>query len=92
MSVALQQPALISEEEYLASVDGACPKHEYLSGVVYAMAGGKNRHHMITGNIFGELRHLLRGRRCQPFNSDTAIRLQHRDDVRVLLSGHERDL
>lgn len=82
MSVAQPQLPLLSPEEYLAGEDGAAQKHEYLSGLVYAMAGGTNRHHTIAGNIFATLHARLRGKRCRPFNSDTLVRVQRAADTR----------
>jgi len=73
---------LISVEDYLAGELVSPIKHEYLGGVVYAMAGAKNSHNIIAGNIHGFLHARLRGRKCRPFNSDTK--------VRVLLPTHVR--
>jgi Uma2 family endonuclease len=67
---------LISVEDYLAGEDVSPVKHEYLAGVVYAMAGARNAHNMIVLNIGGELHGRLRGRPCRPFNSDTKVRIQ----------------
>ncbi|MFT6864690.1 MAG: hypothetical protein ACJAVK_003258 [Akkermansiaceae bacterium] len=49
-------------------------KHEYLGGVVHAMAGGKIRHRAASGNLLG-LGSQLRGKSCRPFNSDTKVRV-----------------
>jgi Uma2 family endonuclease len=67
---------LISVEEYLAGELVSPVKHEYLGGVVYAMAGARNVHNIIAGNIFATLHARLRGRRCRPFNSDTKVRIR----------------
>src|SRR6186997_3237432 len=67
---------LISVEAYLAGELVSPTKHEYLAGVVYAMAGARNIHNDIAGNIFGLLHARLRGRPCRPYNSDTKIRLR----------------
>ena len=67
---------LISVEEYLAGELVSPIKHEYLGGVVYAMAGARNVHNLIASNILGTLHGRLRGKRCRPFNSDTKIRLR----------------
>lgn len=82
MSVALHHEGWISPEEYLEGEALADTKHEYVAGVVYAMAGAKNRHNVIANNILGELYSLLRSHRCQPFNSDTKVRIRYGDDVR----------
>ena len=71
-----QRHAFLSPEDFLRGEDGAPHKHEYLNGVVYAMAGGTHRHARIGGNIFGSLYAGLRGIRCQPFNSDLLTRVR----------------
>jgi Uma2 family endonuclease len=73
---------LISVEEYLAGELTSPIKHEYLGGVVYAMAGATNAHNTIAGNTYAAVHVRLRGQRCRPFNSDTKIR--------VHLPGHVR--
>jgi Uma2 family endonuclease len=67
---------LISVADYLAGELVSPIKHEYLGGVVYAMAGARNVQNLIAGNVFGTLHGRLRGRRCRPFNSDTKIRIR----------------
>lgn len=67
-------PRLVTPEEYLAAELLATHKHEYVGGVVYAMAGGRNRHHRIASNIGGMLYTRLRGKPCEYFNSDTKVR------------------
>jgi Uma2 family endonuclease len=67
-------PHLVTPEEYLAAELLATHKHEYVGGVVYAMAGGRIRHHLIASNIGGMLYSRLRGKECKYFNSDTKVR------------------
>jgi Uma2 family endonuclease len=67
---------LISEQNYLASELKSQVKHEYLGGVVYAMAGARNRHNRIAVSILGALFGRLRGKPCQPCDSDTKIRVR----------------
>src|SRR5438094_6885 len=62
-------------EDYLAGELVSPVKHEYLGGVIYAMAGAKNVHTDIGGNAYHALRNRLRGKPCKPYNSDTKIRL-----------------
>jgi len=76
MTAQLIRDFLISPEDYLEGELQAATKHEYLSGVVYAMAGGRNVHSQIGGNTFLSLGTRLRGKKCQPFNSDTKVRLR----------------
>ena len=73
---------LISVQDYLAGELISPIKHEYLGGVVYAMAGMRNAHSIIEVNILGELRQRLRGKPCQPYSSDTKIRIHLPTHVR----------
>jgi Uma2 family endonuclease len=66
---------LLSIEDYLAGELVSPVKHEYLGGVVYAMAGARNAHNTIASNTLGAVHFRLRGRPCRPFNSDTKIRI-----------------
>jgi Uma2 family endonuclease len=75
MSAALKWN-LVSVEDYLAGELDSPIKHEYLGGVVYAMAGARNLHNRIATNTLGALHFRLRGWPCEPFNSDTKIRIR----------------
>lgn len=66
----------VSPEEYLVSELDSPVKHEYVEGVVYAMAGARNVHNRIAGNVFGQLFVRLRGSSCAPYNSDTKVRIR----------------
>lgn len=81
MSAALRHQ-LVTPEAYLASELKSPAKHEYVGGAVYAMAGAKNIHHIIAGNIFLSLGTRLRGKKCRPFNSDTKVRVRFPNHVR----------
>jgi Uma2 family endonuclease len=65
----------ITISDYLAGELVSPVKHEYLGGVVYAMAGASNRHNAIASNILISLGSRLRGKPCRPFNSDTKVRV-----------------
>ena len=73
---------LVSVEAYLAGELHSPVKHEYLGGVVYAMAGARNAHNLIATNIIGGLHARLRGNPCRLFNSDTKIRIHLPAQVR----------
>jgi Uma2 family endonuclease len=73
---------LVSVEDYLAGELTSPVKHEYVGGVVYAMAGARNAHKLIATNLIGALHARLRGRPCRPFNSDTKIRVRLPTHVR----------
>lgn len=72
----------VTPEAYLASELKSPTKHEYVGGAVYAMAGTRNIHNVIAGNIFGSLGTRLRGKKCRPFNSDTKVRVRFPNHVR----------
>jgi len=72
--------ATISVEDYLAGEEVARHKHEYAAGRIYMMAGARNEHNALATTITILLGGQLRGRKCQPFNSDTKVRI-------VLASG-----
>ncbi len=73
---ALKHPSLVSIADYLAGEEFAEVKHEYLGGVIHAMAGGNSRHNAISSNALGALIARLRGKPCQPFNSDMKVRIE----------------
>jgi len=79
---AVKKLNLISVEDYLAGELVSEIKHEYLGGGVYAMAGARNAHNIITTNILAAFGSRLRGQSCQPFNSDTKVRVQLPTHVR----------
>ncbi len=81
MSNALKNDWWGSPEEYLHGEALDDTKHEYVGGVIYAMAGARNRHNLIATNLLGELHAALRGHRCQPFNSGTKGRIRQGEDT-----------
>lgn len=60
-------------EEYLTLERAAEYKSEFYRGEIFAMAGGTARHSLITNNVGGTLRALLKGRRCTAYSSDLRI-------------------
>ncbi len=79
---ALRQPGSITVSDYLAGEEISDTKHEYLGGTVHATAGATIRHNNIAGNCFGSLYGKIRGKSCQPFNSDTKVRIEFPDHTR----------
>jgi len=82
MTTAVQHAPLISPEEYLAAEVASECKHEYLNGMVYAMAGATQRHNDLATNILGTLHGRLRGRPCRPYGSDMLVRVERGLDLR----------
>lgn len=72
----------LSVEEYLAGEELAPQKHEYLAGIVYAMAGGTFAHSAIATNLLIALGAQLHGHRCRPLNSDMKLRIRLADQTR----------
>ena len=81
MSTLTRSSELVTVEEYLAGELRAETKHEYLGGVVYAMAGASEAHNVIAINLTAMLHAQLRGKACQPFGSDMKVRLQTLGDT-----------
>jgi Uma2 family endonuclease len=79
---ALKQPSPVSIEDYLAGEETSEIRHEYLGGVVHAMAGGTNDHAAISANAVGALFARLRGKPCRPFSSDAKVRIELADHTR----------
>jgi Uma2 family endonuclease len=67
---------LVSVADYLASELLSPVKHEYLGGVVYAMAGARNAHNLIASNVLVATCTRLRVQGCRPYNSHTKIRVR----------------
>jgi Uma2 family endonuclease len=82
MMSAAERIQLVSVDDYLSGELVSPIKHEYLGGVVYAMAPARNVHNLIASNVLGVLHSRLRGSGCRPFNSDTKIRVRLPTHVR----------
>lgn len=69
------QPELknISRQAYYFLEETAEVKHEYYQGEIFAMTGGTFNHAAIGVNIITALKARLRGKPCQPTNSDMRI-------------------
>jgi Uma2 family endonuclease len=65
----------LSEPEYLENEKAGPVRHEYLEGLVYAMAGASATHNLIAGNLFARLRAHLRGGPCRVFISDMKVKI-----------------
>ena len=68
----------LTPEEYIAFERKALPdaeiiRHEYINGELIAMSGASRAHNLITGNISGELRTLLRNSRCETYVNDMRV-------------------
>ncbi len=79
---AVRKISVLTVEEYLQGEKEAMVRHEYVAGSVHAMSGASNQHNTISTNCAGWLYVMLRGKPCQPFNSDTKVRVNLPDQTR----------
>lgn len=61
--------------EYLELEARSATKHEYVGGVIVAMAGASPRHNLIAANLVRRLSELLEGGPCRVFTSDQRVRI-----------------
>jgi Uma2 family endonuclease len=66
---------LVSVSDYLAGEQVSEARHEYVSGVVHAMAGASRRHNRLALRLSSALANHLRGSQCEPFVSDMKVRV-----------------
>lgn len=62
--------------EYVAYERASEAKHEYVNGLVYAMAGGTPEHARLQARMAHLLAAALRGRPCEPFSSDLRVKIE----------------
>jgi Uma2 family endonuclease len=95
MGLAQKQAEFISISEYLEGENISSIKHEYLGGVVYAMAGASDRHNRIAGNFYNLLDDHLTDDPCEPFISDMKVQAAestfYYPDVMVACDGENAD-
>lgn len=72
-----QQLNYMSVIDYLAGERLSSEKYEYVAGQVYAMAGAKLNHNIITANLSALFWVSLRGKPCFPVTSDLLIKTAH---------------
>ncbi len=71
----LEKKPFITPEEYLRLEREAEYKSEYYDGEIFAMAGASITHSLITANVIRELGTLLRGGRCNTYDSNLKIKV-----------------
>ena len=73
------QKQRMTAEEFLAWDATQTIKHEFVSGEVFAMAGGEDRNYTVTGNLYIALRQHLRGSPCRVYGSDVKLQVEAAD-------------
>ena len=88
----------ISVEEYLVGEEKADTRHEYVDGIVRAMAGEKATHNEVAGNLYVAARSKLRGGKCRTFMENVkvyplsgALSLFYYPDVMVACDPRDKD-
>lgn len=66
---------ILSPEDYLIQEQAEPVKHEFVDGVVYAMAGAGERHNRVAGNAFFHFRSATRGKTCGAYMADMKLRI-----------------
>jgi Uma2 family endonuclease len=80
--IAVEKPHFLTVEEYLEGEQLSDIRHEYIGGLVYAMAGTSDEHNFIVTNCLAALHAHLRGKTCRVFVLDAKVRLQaNADDI-----------
>lgn len=80
MQTALQND-FVTVEDYLAAEEASDVRHEYLGGLVYAMAGETRDHNKIVKNLVILIDRHLKGSRCELHMSDIRVNFDIRDDA-----------
>jgi Uma2 family endonuclease len=77
---AVERPTWLAVDEYLTGEPRGDVRHEYVGGVVYAMAGGSAEHNTICLSLAAALRRHLRGGHCHTFMADVKVRVSVAND------------
>jgi len=73
MSAVPLSEILLSPDDYLAFEEQAEERHEYVHGVIYAMAGGSEEHDLICGDLNAALIQRLGSGPCRAFTSNMKL-------------------
>jgi len=74
------QSDYVTVQDYLAAEAVSDIRHEYLGGLVYAMAGETRDHNHIAQNFLFDLRQHLKGGPCKLYMSDIRVNFNLRKD------------
>lgn len=64
-------------EEYIAQERDSQSKYEYHDGQIFALAGGTINHGLLCGNVYSELKHVLKqnNANCKPTSSEIKLNI-----------------
>lgn len=77
---AATQGDFVSAQDYLAAEAVSDIRHEYLGGLVYALAGETRGHSQIAQNFLFNLRQQLKGGPCKLYMHDIRVNFDLRKD------------
>lgn len=77
---AAEKQDYVGVSEYLVAEAASAVRHEYLGGLVYAMAVETRDHNQICQNLAFALRPRMKGGPCQMYLSDIRVNFHLRDD------------
>lgn len=73
--MAAESAVRISYADYLDHERASATKHEYVGGMILAMAGGSPEHARLAGSLARLLGNAIEGRPCAVFSSDLRVRI-----------------
>jgi Uma2 family endonuclease len=73
--VSTQPKTFLTEEQYLEIERKAEYKSEYFAGEMFAVAGAKEGHNLITLNLAADLHQQLRNRPCRVYSNDMRVKI-----------------
>lgn len=86
---------MMTADEFLAWAEDRDGRYELVHGQPVAMAGARQQHDQIVGNLTGMLFNALRRQRCRRFTADFAVRIPsgniRRPDVGIDCGPYDRD-
>jgi Uma2 family endonuclease len=62
-------------EAYLAWEEQQVEKHEFIAGEVFARAGARRDHVVVSGNLYAAFKQRLHGGPCQAYVADLKVRV-----------------
>lgn len=93
MSEAAARP--MTQDMFLDWAKDQESRYELVGGAPVAMAGARQQHDQIVGNLLGILFNALRGHRCRRFTADFAVRIPsgnvRRPDAGIDCAAYDRD-
>lgn len=75
LMVAAAPSLYYSYREYVEFEQGAREKHEYVAGLILAMAGGTLEHSALCSALIASLVNQLKGKSCRVFDSNARVRV-----------------